>query len=190
MESNSLPRMIHMSDTAAGDLKAQSAPGEFDIVSRGLISVKGKGDMHTYFLRYPGCPDLGEDLAAKAASPLNPLTSANHLVKIHTHKQHHGPIAAKPSFKLNFLQPSHPKDHAHTSSVRTAFRSEPGSGPVTPQRVADGTASPLVSSSGQTTHDPSQGWSIHEEEGRQSKALAKSPLGSTTATGQKDPDHE
>mmetsp|Transcript_25786 Transcript_25786/g.76143 ORF Transcript_25786/g.76143 Transcript_25786/m.76143 type:complete len:80 (+) Transcript_25786:2-241(+) len=48
MESNSLPGRIQCSDVAA-KLLQQQAP-EMSIVHRGKISVKGKGEMDTYWI--------------------------------------------------------------------------------------------------------------------------------------------
>ncbi|KAL8172956.1 UNVERIFIED_CONTAM: hypothetical protein K2H54_035843 [Gekko kuhli] len=47
MESHGLPDKIHLSPTAFRALQHQG----FDIVERGEIEVKGKGEMTTYFLR-------------------------------------------------------------------------------------------------------------------------------------------
>lgn len=47
-ESNSLPGRIHCSDRAAALLKGQ-APN-LPILRRGVISVKGKGDMETWWV--------------------------------------------------------------------------------------------------------------------------------------------
>jgi class 3 adenylate cyclase len=51
MESHSLPMKIHCSDRASQVLKAQ-APG-IKLISRGLINIKGKGEMGTFFVSVP-----------------------------------------------------------------------------------------------------------------------------------------
>merc|ERR1712157_485415 len=48
MESNSIKNRIHCSQSAVDILRAQSP--DLPISSRGLISVKGKGEMHTYWV--------------------------------------------------------------------------------------------------------------------------------------------
>ena len=48
MESNSLPMRIHCSDRSAELLRSQ-AP-EIKLESRGVINVKGKGDMETFWV--------------------------------------------------------------------------------------------------------------------------------------------
>ena len=50
MESNSSPMMIHCSDRAAQVLK-QQFPG-LPLISRGMIPIKGKGEMETYFFKH------------------------------------------------------------------------------------------------------------------------------------------
>ena len=50
MESHSLPMKIHCSDRASQVLKAQ-APG-IKLISRGLINIKGKGEMGTFFVSH------------------------------------------------------------------------------------------------------------------------------------------
>jgi class 3 adenylate cyclase len=50
MESHSLPMKIHCSDRAAQILKAQ-VPG-ITLISRGLINIKGKGEMGTFFVSH------------------------------------------------------------------------------------------------------------------------------------------
>ena len=48
MESNSFPMRIHCSDRSAELLRSQ-AP-EIKLESRGVINVKGKGDMETFWV--------------------------------------------------------------------------------------------------------------------------------------------
>lgn len=58
METTSLPSCIHMSEMAASALRIQAqSPSEFKLLDRGIIHVKGKGEMRTHFLLYPGGPD-------------------------------------------------------------------------------------------------------------------------------------
>jgi len=50
MESNSLPGKIHLSQTAANAVRSQSPGLAAYITERGVIDVKGKGKMQTYWL--------------------------------------------------------------------------------------------------------------------------------------------
>jgi len=79
MESNSLPMMIHCSDQAAQVLK-QQVPG-ITLISRGMIPIKGKGEMETFFFNLDKCaekvvPASADGVVApKVASPLQPQNS-------------------------------------------------------------------------------------------------------------------
>lgn len=50
MESNSKRDCIHLSEAAVGLIRSQSEPAHFKLVDRGIIQVKGKGEMRTYWL--------------------------------------------------------------------------------------------------------------------------------------------
>jgi class 3 adenylate cyclase len=74
MESNSLPMKIHCSDRAAQILK-QQVPG-IPLISRGMIPIKGKGEMETFFLKQDKLAkkvmpaSAGDVVGAEVASPL------------------------------------------------------------------------------------------------------------------------
>lgn len=62
MESNSLPGRIHCSSTSSTLLTIQ-AP-EIPQISRGRIEIKGKGEMHTFWVNEKE-PDLEDGREAK-----------------------------------------------------------------------------------------------------------------------------
>ena len=74
MESNSSPMMIHCSDRAAQVLK-QQFPGLL-LISRGMIPIKGKGEMETFFFKHDKhiknleSPSAGSVIAPEVATPL------------------------------------------------------------------------------------------------------------------------
>ncbi len=49
MESNGVPRRVHMSSATHACLTSGDAPIKFEVEDRGVIPIKGKGEMHTYF---------------------------------------------------------------------------------------------------------------------------------------------
>lgn len=63
MESNSMPMRIHCSDRAAQVLK-QQAP-TLQLEPRGMIPIKGKGEMSTFFVNHDGYVIPQEDLSAR-----------------------------------------------------------------------------------------------------------------------------
>ena len=79
MESNSLPMMIHCSDRAAQVLE-QQVPG-ITLISRGMIPIKGKGEMETFFFNHGKCAEkvvpasADEVVVPKVGSPLEPQDS-------------------------------------------------------------------------------------------------------------------
>jgi hypothetical protein len=62
MESHSKPMRIQCSGRAASLLRLQ-APG-IKLKARGIIHIKGKGDMSTYFLEEDGLTAMPQDLKA------------------------------------------------------------------------------------------------------------------------------
>jgi serine/threonine protein kinase len=63
MESNSKPMRIHCSDRAAQVLK-QQAPA-LQLESRGMIPIKGKGEMSTFFINYDDYATSGEEFSGR-----------------------------------------------------------------------------------------------------------------------------
>ena len=49
MESNGVPRRVHLSSATHACLTAGERAIEFELEDRGNIQIKGKGEMHTYF---------------------------------------------------------------------------------------------------------------------------------------------
>lgn len=56
MESNSEKNRIHCS-AAAAELLREQAP-HLKLVSRGIIPIKGKGDMQTFWVTGPASPQM------------------------------------------------------------------------------------------------------------------------------------
>ena len=63
MESSGRPMAVHISDATRRLIAAGRRPGcaaEFAFEDRGMIDIKGKGEMHTHFLHYSS-PQLAQD---------------------------------------------------------------------------------------------------------------------------------
>ena len=99
MESNSMPGKIHCTFTSAQLLQSQ-AP-DIPLTLRGMIKVKGKGKMKTYWV---GGDDLVKTPMAKDAQPEeDPITDHNDLIDGDAQTDHHTddpkllPVPALPS---------------------------------------------------------------------------------------------
>ena len=55
MESHGLPGMIHVTKEIC-----QALAGDFEFIPRGMVHVKGKGELETYFLEHTPASSAGE----------------------------------------------------------------------------------------------------------------------------------
>jgi hypothetical protein len=67
MESSSIANHVHCSSTAANALLAQCPALSANVKSRGVLNIKGKGEMETFWVLLPNqSVDLAEDVALQA----------------------------------------------------------------------------------------------------------------------------
>ncbi|CAB9527432.1 Ephrin type-B receptor 3 (Fragment) [Seminavis robusta] len=87
MESNSKKNRIHCSDASAKLLKKQHPT--LPLKSRGSVHIKGKGDMHTYWVNEAAGTDTGGNMASKKDALPLVLDSSTHsatLSSVSTHE--------------------------------------------------------------------------------------------------------